>query len=775
MADPMPIIPLQVEAKKHAQGSHKGKCIGVLTSGGDAPGMNAAVRAVVRFGIYLGCKVYFIKEGYQGMIDGGDHIVEADWACVSGIIHKGGTVIGSARCMEFKTREGSLKAAKNLLDRGITNLAVVGGDGSLTGANRFRKDWSSLLKELVETGKVTQDVADKYSHLNIAGMVGSIDNDFCGTDMTIGTDSALHRILEVADNIIPTAYSHQRTFILEVMGRHCGYLALVSGIVTEADFVFVPESPPEADWPEKLCKKLELERDAGQRLNIIIVAEGAIDRDGNAITCDQVKNICVDRLQMDTRVTVLGHVQRGGAPSAFDRILGSRMGAEAVMALVDATPESEPCVVTLRKNMAQRVPLMACVEKTQAVTKAMADKNWDLAIKLRGGSYLRNLETYKMLSRLKPPKDVVSDGGYRLAIICVGAPCCGMNAAVRSFVRNCISSGNTPFGISNGLEGLANGEVGPIEWSKVAGWCVEGGALLGSKRTKMEQIIEKCAEQLGKFQIQGLCVLGGFESFQTVLDMAKERPKFKEFRIPIVGLPCTISNNVPGSDFSIGADTSMNNITDICDRIRQSATGTKRRVFIIETMGGNCGYLCSMAAMAGGADSAYIPEEKFGIKDLTKDLNILSEKMDKGSIFRGLILLNEKANPNYNTEFLTRLYTEEGKSHFSVRSNVLGHAQQGNSPSPFDRIMATTMAALTANWLAAQLDIFASKNGTVHAEDPGSATMLGMSEGSFQFQPVQELAKETDFVKRIQIGSKWWFKLRAINDVMAQHKSSYEL
>jgi len=772
VADPMPIVPLKVEHKEYPQGSQKGKCIGVLTSGGDAPGMNAAVRAVVRYGIYLGCKVFFIKEGYQGMIDGGEHIVEADWACVSGIIHKGGTVIGSARCMDFKTREGSLKAAKNLLDRGITNLAVCGGDGSLTGANRFKKDWSSLVKELVETGKVTKEVAEKHSHLNIAGMVGSIDNDYCGTDMTIGTDSALHRILEVADNIIPTAYSHQRTFILEVMGRHCGYLALVSGIISEADFVFVPESPPEKDWPEKLCKKLEIERDAGQRLNIIIVAEGAIDREGNAITADQVKKVVVDRLDMDTRVTVLGHVQRGGAPSAFDRLLGCRMGAEAVKALVDAGPDTEPCVVTLRRNVATRIPLMASVEKTQAVAKAMAAKDWDLAVTLRGGSYARSLETYKMLSRLKPPKGINTDGGYRLAIICVGAPCCGMNAAVRSFVRNAICSGNTPWAIMNGIDGLANGEVRPIEWSEVTGWCVEGGALLGSKRTSMKGLMEKCAESLGKFKIQGLCIIGGFEAFETVLEMDKARKDLKEFRIPIVGLPATISNNVPGSDFAIGADTSLNSIVNICDRIRQSATGTKRRVFIIETMGGNCGYLASLAGMAGGADSAYIPEEKFGIKELVTDLNILSGKMDHGSVFRGLILINEKANPHYNTNFLTSLYAEEGKSHFSVRSNVLGHAQQGNTPSPFDRIMSTTMAAMTVNWLAEQLDVFASKN--VHAEDHGSATMLGMTEGTFQFQPVHELAKTTDFNKRVAIGKKWWFQLRDINDIMAQHKSSYK-
>ena len=168
-----------------------------------------------------------IPASSQGMVDGGDNIVEADWSSVSGMIHKGGTIIGSARCMDFKEEWGRLKAAKNLVTRGITNLVVIGGDGSLTGANRFKQEWPELMKKLLEAKEIDQGLYDAHKRLNIVGMVGSIDNDFCGTDMTIGTDSALHRIVEAVDAIIPTAFSHQRTFIMEVMGRHCGYLALV--------------------------------------------------------------------------------------------------------------------------------------------------------------------------------------------------------------------------------------------------------------------------------------------------------------------------------------------------------------------------------------------------------------------------------------------------------------------------------------------------------------------------------------------------------------------
>ncbi|XP_037360077.2 ATP-dependent 6-phosphofructokinase, platelet type-like [Talpa occidentalis] len=296
------------------------------------------------------------------MVDGGRNIVEANWESVSSILQVGGTIIGSARCKEFRTREGRLKAAHNLIQQGITNLCVIGGDGSLTGANIFRKEWNGLLEELAKDGKISKEEVEKYGYLNVVGMVGSIDNDFCGTDMTIGTDSALHRIIEVVDAIMTTAQSHQRTFVLEVMGRHCGYLALVSALACGADWVFLPESPPEEGWQEHMCIKLSENRARKKRLNIIIVAEGAIDTQNRPITSEQIKELVVKQLGYDTRVTILGHVQRGGTPSAFDRILASRMGVEAVVALLQATPETPACVVSLSGNQAVRLPLVECVQ-----------------------------------------------------------------------------------------------------------------------------------------------------------------------------------------------------------------------------------------------------------------------------------------------------------------------------------------------------------------------------------------------------------------------------
>ncbi|GFQ72044.1 ATP-dependent 6-phosphofructokinase [Trichonephila clavata] len=768
------------EGKAAPRGSFsdkKNRAIGVFTSGGDSQGMNAAVRAVVRMGMYMGAKVFFIKEGYQGMVDGDKYIVEASWVSVSGIIHKGGTVIGSARCKEFTTRAGRLKAAANLVKHNITDLVVIGGDGSLTGANIFRQEWSSLLDELVETGVITAEKRAECGHLNVVGMVGSIDNDFCGTDMTIGTDSALHRIIESIDAIVTTASSHQRTFILEVMGRHCGYLALVGALASEADFVFIPEWPPERDWPKTLCRKLLQERANGQRLNIILVAEGAQDKDGNPISAEQVKKVIEEGLQQDTRITVLGHVQRGGSPSAFDRILGCRMGAEAVHALLEATPDSEACVVSLDGNQAVRVPLMQCVEKTKAVGAAMDRKSWEEAVKLRGRSFERNLQTYKMLTRLRPPKVVFDElvhgkKGYTLAVMHIGAPCCGMNAAVRSFVRNCLFRGDTVYGIHDGVEGLVEGNIQDMKWSDVTGWVGQGGAFLGTKRTLPDQYMEQVVEQLKKYHIQALLVIGGFEAYHSVLQLAEARKKFPELQIPMCVIPATISNNVPGTDFSLGADTAINEITEICDRIRQSAQGTKRRVFVVETMGGYCGYLATLAGLAGGADAAYIFEEQFSSKDLMGDVFHMQSKMAEG-VQRGLVLRNEKANENYTTDFIYRLYSEEGKEIFSTRMNVLGHMQQGGSPSPFDRNFGTKMAAKATDWLLTQLKQYKQPDGTVSCTTPDTAVLMGLVRRQYLFTPVQTLRQETNFKHRIP-KHQWWLKLRPLLRILAKHDSSYE-
>ncbi|KAM4552460.1 ATP-dependent 6-phosphofructokinase, platelet type isoform 3-T3 [Odontesthes bonariensis] len=751
--------------------SGTGKSIAVLTSGGDAQGMNAAVRAVVRMGIYVGAKVYFIHEGYQGMVDGGDNIKEATWESVSSMLQVGGTVIGSARCKEFRTHEGRLKAAHNLVQHGITNLCVIGGDGSLTGANLFREEWSGLLNELLEQGLIDEEAARSNSVLHIVGMVGSIDNDFCGTDMTIGTDSALHRIIEVVDAIMTTAQSHQRTFVLEVMGRHCGYLALVSALACGADWVFIPEMPPEDGWEDSMCQKLSENRADKKRLNIIIVAEGAIDFHNKAITPDYIKELVVRCLGFDTRVTILGHVQRGGTPSAFDRILASRMGVEAVLALLEASANTPACVVSLVGNQAVRLPLMECVQMTQEVQKAMDEKKFEEAVRLRGRSFENNLSTYRLLSYRKADSEL-PNSSFNVAVLNVGAPAAGMNAAVRSAVRVGITEGHTMFAVNDGFEGFYKGQIKEIKWGDVGGWTGQGGSLLGTKRTLPGKHLDKIAEQMRIHNINALLVIGGFEALESLLQLYEARADYEEFCIPMCMLPATISNNVPGTDHSIGADTSLNAIVETCDRIKQSASGTKRRVFIIETMGGYCGYLATVGGLAAGADTVYIYEEPFDIRDLQANVEHLTQKM-KTSIQRGLVLRNESCNENFTTDFIYQLYSEEGRGVFDCRKNILGHMQQGGAPSPFDRNFGTKVAAKAIQWITRTLKE-SYKGGRVFANSEDTACLLGMRRRAMVFQPVSQLREETDFVHRIP-KEQWWLKLRPLMKILAKYKTSYDV
>ncbi|XP_019730659.1 ATP-dependent 6-phosphofructokinase, platelet type-like isoform X1 [Hippocampus comes] len=753
--------------------SGHGKSIAVLTSGGDAQGMNAAVRAVVRMGIYVGAKVYFIHEGYQGMVDGGDNIKEASWESVSSMLQVGGTVIGSARCKAFRTREGRLQAALNLVQKSITNLCVIGGDGSLTGANLFREEWSGLLDELLQKGAISEEAARSNSALHIVGMVGSIDNDFCGTDMTIGTDSALHRIIEVVDAIMTTAQSHQRTFVLEVMGRHCGYLALVSALACGADWVFFPEMPPEDGWEENMCQKLSENRADKKRLNIIIVAEGAIDCHNKPITPDYIKDLVVRNLGFDTRVTILGHVQRGGTPSAFDRILASRMGVEAVLALLEASPGTPACVVSLVGNQAVRLPLMECVQMTQEVHKAMDEKKFEDAVRLRGRSFENNLSTYRLLCNRKADSELPHVSiSFNVAVLNVGAPAAGMNAAVRSAVRVGITEGHKMFAVSDGFEGFYKGQIKEIKWGDVGGWTGQGGSLLGTKRTLPGKHLEQIAQQMALHNINALLVIGGFEALESVLQLYEAREHFEEFCVPLCMLPATISNNVPGTDLSIGADTSLNALVETCDRIKQSASGTKRRVFIIETMGGYCGYLATVGGLAAGADTVYIYEEPIDIRDLQGNVEHLTEKM-KTTIQRGLVLRNENCNENFTTDFIYQLYSEEGRGVFDCRKNILGHMQQGGAPSPFDRNFGTKVAAKAVQWLTKTMKE-SYKGGRVFANSEDSACLLGMRRRAMVFQPVAQLKQETDFEHRIP-KEQWWLKLRPLMKILAKYKTSYDV
>jgi 6-phosphofructokinase 1 len=309
--------------------------IGVMTSGGDSPGMNACIRAVVRTGIYHGLEVFGIMRGYAGMID--NDINAMDSRSVANIIQRGGTILKTARCMEFMSKEGREKAYHNLKQHGINGLVVIGGDGSFKGAQIFSHEFD----------------------IPCIGIPGTIDKDIAGTDFTIGFDTAVNTAIEAIDKIRDTADAHDRLFIIEVMGRDAGYIALHSGIGTGAEHILIPERKTDV---EQVLASLQEKEKRKKLVNIVVVAEG--DDFGGA---NDLAKVIKERIPgFDIRVAVLGHIQRGGSPSSMDRLIASRMGYSAVECLIEG---KHNVMVGIVNNRMHYTPLDNAVKAKQKISE----------------------------------------------------------------------------------------------------------------------------------------------------------------------------------------------------------------------------------------------------------------------------------------------------------------------------------------------------------------------------------------------------------------------
>ncbi len=732
------------------------RTLAVLTSGGDAPGMNAAVRAVVRTALARGQRVFAIREGYEGAVADGDRIVPMTWSSVGGILHQGGTVIGTARSDRFRSREGRLKAAENFLKAGIDSLVVIGGDGSLTGADLLRQEWPELVAELAASGAVDADTAAQARPFSIVGLAGTIDNDMAGTDITIGADTALHRITEAIDAIASTAASHQRTFVVEVMGRHCGYLALMGAIATGASFVLIPESPPDVDdWEATMCERLRSGRQAGRRDSIVVVAEGARDRHGNPITAEHVRKVLQERLNEDVRVTILGHVQRGGAPSAYDRYMSTLLGHAAVEELLSSPPGSEPQLIGMKDNRVTRQPLMQCVEQTRKVAECVRTGQYAEAMALRGRGFGSALRTLRTIVRALPHPPTEGQKRFRFAIMHGGGPAPGMNTAVRAALRLTLDRGHHVLGVRNGFKGLVEGDFFEMGWMSVNGWASRGGAELGTNRRQpADRELYQVARHIEKHEIDGILMIGGWSGYVGAAKLHAERERFPAFSLPIVCLPASINNNLPGSELSIGSDSALNNIVGAVDKIKTSAVASQR-CFVVEVMGRRCGYLALLSGLATGAERVYMHEDGVTLADLQRDLQMLTNGFRHGKRL-GLLIRNEDANPFYTTPFMCALYEQEGGELFDVRQAILGHLQQGGDPSPFDRILATRMASESVDYLIAE----AGKGPS------GAAAFIGIREGKLTITPFDEMPRLMD-LENHRPKEQWWRQLAPIADLLA--------
>jgi 6-phosphofructokinase 1 len=357
------------------------------------------------------------------------------------------------------------------------------------------------------------------------------------------------------------------------------------------------------------------------------------------------------------------------------------------------------------------------------------------------------------LTRAHPRQPEPGQKQLRLLVMHTGAVAPGMNTAVRVAVRLGLDQGHHLLAAYNGFEGLLAGEISEMNWTSVTGWVSRGGAELGTSRLiPGPELMSAIAEQLTNYQIDGLLMIGGLGGYEAAYRMLQQRGSYPPLSIPIVCLPATISNNLPGTENSIGADTALNSIIENVDKIKESAVAN-RRCFVVEVMGGNCGYLALMSGMASGAERVYLPEEGVTLADLQADVGqLVADFQNKKRL--GLMIRNEYVDPLYTTSFMAAVFEKEGGNLFDVRQAILGHVQQGGKPSPYDRIEATRLAAAGINFLIQNA-----------GQPTPPVNAVGLIDGEVAFTDITCLPTLVDMVQRRPY-TQWWRGLRPIVDVV---------
>jgi len=393
---------------------------------------------------------------------------------------------------------------------------------------------------------------------------------------------------------------------------------------------------------------------------------------------------------------------------------------------------------------------------------------------LRDAEFGEYWKSYKITTAAEQPElKLPEEQRMRIGIIHVGAPAGGMNAATRAAVAYCNARGHTPIALHNGFPGIIRhhsdkpvGAVREIEWAEAETWANKGGSEIGTNRGLPSEDLETVAYVFKTYNIQALFVVGGFEAFKAVSELRQGREHYKAFKIPMVILPATISNNVPGTEYSIGSDTCLNALIQYCDACRQSASASRRRVFVIETQGGKSGYIATVAGLAIGALAVYTPEDGIDIKMLDRDIDHLRTTFtrDKGQNRAGkIILVNEQASKVYSVQIIADMIAEAGKGKFESRHGVPGHFQQGTTPSPMDRVRAVrfgvkSLQHLESFWNHSKQDI---------DDDPMSTAIIGMQGAQVLFSPMENVErKNTDWEKR-RPKAEFWMGLKDIVDTLS--------
>lgn len=660
------------------------KKIAVLTSGGDAPGMNAAVKGVVRTALNNGIEIFGVRDAYKGLVQGGDAIFPLDWDDVSLFFREGGTLLGSARYTEIKG--GSNKALElkdkilmNLQDLGISGLIVIGGDGSLTGAYELYSHLSK--KEILHPEFKDMD-------LSVVGVPGSIDNDIAFTDMSIGADTTLNTIIECIDKLRDTAASHKRVIIVEVMGRLRGYLATMSGLATGADRILIREEDINRDHLEEVLTLLQDSFAFGQKAGIIVRSEGAI------FSTRYLKET-IDVLlepKREVRETVLGHLQRGGAPTSFERVLGLRMGSKAVEVLQKDI--SEPKMVSLNNNIIRIKPLKAVLDK---IGSRFFQENLSV----------NTNHAFTLSQRLEhTPKKIKQ--GRKIAILSDGENISGMNMAIRAVGRLAINEGVDVIGIKGGYEGLAIGlpNVLKLDWSmlEMKGILLRTGTLLGVSSTwDFEKYLSEIKKNVAVLNLDGMIVVGNSETFQITHKISQM------IGLPIVGIPASLNCDIQGTDWAIGMDSASNDLLKTIDRLVDTAH-VKKKIGIIQLIGDYCIHLVKTAALAGGVDQLIIRGEYR--EETDKDFEkVVKEKTAK---IKGLLDMGKRSgtilffdrSDEYSDEPVIMIRKILKKMGIDLEITVTPQETYhgGVTPTAFDRVLAKRLGEKAFNDLTEKID-----------------------------------------------------------------------
>jgi len=644
-------ITKQEDTKKKIQ------TIGVLTSGGDAPGMNAAVRAVVRTAIANGIAVKGIKRGFSGLID--EDIVDLNSRSVADTIQKGGTFLFTARCPEMITSEGQDIAAANCKKHGIDALVVIGGDGSFRGC-----------------------LALKDRGINVIGIPGTIDLDIACTEYTIGFDTAVNTAMHAIDKIRDTSTSQERCSIIEVMGRHAGYIALWCGLANGAEAVLTTELYNYEE--QKLINDIEKKRKSGRKHYIIINAEGIGDSEGMARRIEYATG-------MPTTATILGYLQRGGSPTCKDRVFASAFGAKAVDILLKG---GENRVVAYKNGAFVDFDMDEALSMKKSLDPFLVDMLGKLTRK--GDSRVMKNE-----GLLGVDNEEESNGKkLTVGVLTSGMDAPGMNAAIRAVVRSAIGYNMKVVGFKRGYAGLIEKDYIEMTNKTMSETVQRGGTqLLASDcpdfLTDAGQ--KKAVETLKELKVDVLVIIGGNGTMRGGLDLIKRG-------VNVVGIPTTIDLDVACTEYTIGFDTAINTAMEAIDKIRDTSA-SHERCSVIEVAGKRSGHNALWCGIATGAEEIITNE----YHDQNQQ-RMISEIINKKKLGKRLHLIvnsesvGKSASLAKNIQFATGLET---------RATVLGILQCGGEPSCQDRVYASAMGGKAVEIINAGKTnrIVAYKNG----------------------------------------------------------------